>query len=401
VRFELTDEQRALREEVRTFAREEIRPRAIDLDRAEDHPGEILAELGDRGLTGLTLPEAYGGRGEGLVELALVVEELSAAMNTVASALALNLGVATIVERFGTDQQREAFVPEMATLDTVGALGLSEANAGSNKLEMETTADRDSAEQSSAHPGEAEASPDGDEWVIDGHKQWVTNFLHADEVLTYAKTGPDEDAPHNVTAFLVPTDEFEVERVWETLGAGTVKSPRVRLEGVRVPDQRRVGAVGEAYVQRGEVYTGVNVPARGVGIARAALEDAVAYTTEREQYDQAIGDFQGVRWTLGEMAERVDAARLLTLRAADRADRGAGMGRAFSMAKIHATQAAVDNANEAVQLHGGVGYTTEHHVERYLRDARLLTLAGGPNEGHKDSLGDAVVSETPRGVDRI
>jgi acyl-CoA dehydrogenase len=381
--FQLTPEQEALRDDARAFAQETIRPRAIELDRTETHPGEIMAELGTRGYTGLTLPEEYGGMGRDLVDLTILIEELSAAFMPVASTLALHLGVATVIERFGTDEQRERYLPSMAGYETVGALGLSEQGAGSNKLEMETTAERD-------------AAADGDEWVLNGHKQWITNFQHADYVLTYAKTGPDSEAPHNVSAFLVPTDAFEVEEVWDTLGARSVKSPRATLTNVRVPDADRVGEVGEAYVQRGRVHTGVNVPARGVGIARAALDDTVAYTDEREQYDQSIGDFQGVRWEVAEMAERVDTARLLTRRAAASADRGEDVTREFAMAKINATQAAVDNANTAVQLHGGIGYTTEKHVERYLRDARLLTLAGGPNEGHKDTLGDAVYDAHPR-----
>lgn len=375
MRFQLTEDQRALRSGVRSFATEEIEPRAVDLDRTETYPGEILAALGDRGWTGLTLPEEYGG-GHGLVELCLVIEELSAALMPVASALALNLGVATVIERFGTESQREEFLSGMASFETVGALGLSEENAGSNKLEMETTASRD-----------------GEEWVLDGHKQWVTNYLNADVVLTYAKTGPTDAAPHNVSAFLVPAEAFEVETVWETLGARPVKSPRVSLSDVRVSDDRMVGAEGQAYVQRGEIGTGVNVPARGVGIARAALEDTVAYTSDREQFGHPVGDFQGLRWEVGEMATRVDTARLLTLRAADRADRGLDTAREFAMAKVQATQAAVDNANDAVQFHGGKGYTTDHHVERYLRDAKLLTLAGGPNEGHEDALADAVFEQ--------
>ncbi|MBV0902921.1 acyl-CoA dehydrogenase family protein [Haloarcula salina] len=376
MRFDLTEDQRALRDAVREFTETEIEPQARDLDREEEYPSDVFDELSERRLTGVTLPEEYGGRGEGLVELALMIEELSVGLMSVASTIGLHLGVAEVVERFGTGRQREEFLPEMASFDTVGALGLSEADAGSNKLEMETTAERD-----------------GDEWVLDGHKQWVTNFLDADYVLTYAKTGPEEDAPHNISAFLVPTADFEVETVWETLGANSVKSPRVTLSNVRVPDARLVGEEGEGYVQRGDLQTGVNVPARGVGIARAALEDTVAYTSSREQYDQHISDFQGVRWEVGEMAERVDTARLLTLRAADRADRGYDGTREFSMAKISATQAAVDNANEAMQLHGGIGYTTEHDVERYLRDAKLLTVAGGPNEGHKNTLAEAVFEQ--------
>ncbi|MFB6170870.1 MAG: acyl-CoA dehydrogenase family protein [Haloarculaceae archaeon] len=376
MRFSLTDEQETLRDEMRAFAREEIGPVAADLDREETYPAEILETLGDKRVAGLTLSERYGGKGGDLVDLVLVVEELAAEMMPVASALALHLGVATVVERFGTDDQREDYLPEMVCYDTVGALGLSEEGAGSDKLAMETRAEKE-----------------GDEWVIDGHKRWVTNFEHADVVLTYAKTGPEEEAPHNVSAFLVPADAFEVDHVWETLGARSVKSPKVTLSGVRVPDDALVGEVGEGYVQRGEVKTGVNVPARAVGIARAALEDTVAYASEREQWGAPIGRNQGIRWRVSEMATRVDAARLLTLRAADRADRGESRGRELSMAKVHATEAAVENTNDALQTHGGIGYTRSADVERYLRDARLLTIAGGPNELHRDSVAEAVLPE--------
>jgi len=381
MKFQLTEAQQRLRDEVRQYAQDVIEPQAIELDQAEKHPTEILDDLGDRGYAGLTLPEEYGGMGEGMLELSVVTEELSAVLMPVASALALHLGVAEAIQRFGTEEQRDTYLPSMATYDTVGVLGLSEENAGSDKSGIETTAERE-----------------GDEWVLNGHKQWLTNFLHADYVLTYAKTGPEQESPHNITAFLVPTDEFDVEQVWDTLGARTVKSPKATLSDVRVSDQQRIGAVGEAYVQRKNLQTGVNVPARGVGIARAALDDTVAYTSQREQFDHPIGDFQGVKWKVGEMAQRVDTARLLTLRAADRADRGHETTREFSMAKVFATQAAVDNANEAMQLHGGIGYTTETHVERYLRDARLLTIAGGPNEGHKDTVGDEVYADHPSGA---
>lgn len=379
MRTQLTETQQQLRDEIRQFAQETIKPQAIELDTAEEHPTEILNELSDRGYTGFTIPETYGGMGEGMVELALMTEELAAALMPVAGAVALHLGVAEVIQRFGTDEQRETYLPSMASYDTVGVLGMSEQNAGSNKLEMETTAERE-----------------GDEWILNGHKQWLTNFQDGDYVLTYAKTGPESERPHNITAFLVATDEFDVEKVWDKLGSRTIQSPRGVLENIRVPDRQRIGEVGEAYVQRGQLQTGVNVPARGVGIARAALDDTVSYTSQREQYEQSIGDFQGVKWEVGEMAQRVDAARLLTLRAADRADRGHDTTREFSMAKLFATQAAVDNANRAIQLHGGIGYTTEKHVERYLRDAKLLTIAGGPNEGHKDSLGEAVYANHPR-----
>ncbi len=369
--FELTADGRALREEARAFAESKIRPRAIELDTEGRYPAEILDELGERRWTGLTLSAECGGLDGSLVELTVLIEELSAALMPVASALALHLGVATVVDRFGTDAQRERWVPGMARFETVGALGLSETNAGSDKSGMETT-----------------ATKVGDEWLLEGHKRWVTNYLEADEVLVYARDDPSAEFPDGVSAFLVPTDAFDIEEVWDTMGARPVPSPKVRLDAVRVPGERRIGPVGEAYRQRKTLSTGVNVPARGVGIARAALEDTVEYTAEREQGGSAIGDRQGVRWEAGEMATRVETARLLTLRAADLADRGEDHGHEFAMAKVHATEAAVENANEAMQLHGGIGYTTEKHVERYLRDAKLLTLAGGPNEGHRDTLGE-------------
>lgn len=373
--FELTESQQQLRNDLRTFVQSEIEPQAIHLDQNQMYPENILSELGDQCYTGLTLDEKYGGRGAGLVELAVVIEELSAGLMSIASSLALHLGVAKIIEQFGSETQKERFLPEMATFEQVGVLGLSEENAGSNKLEMETTAEQD-----------------GNEWILNGHKQWVTNFLNADIVLTYAKTGPDIEAPHNISAFLVPTDKFEVEKVWNTLGAWSVKSPRVSLSNARIPDENLIGEAGEGYIQRGTVKTGINVPARGVGIARAALDDTVEYIKDREQFNQKISDFQGVRWNISEMAQRVDTARLLTFRAANRAEQGNDVSREFSMAKIYATNAAVDNANDAIQLHGGKGYTTEHHVQRYLRDARLLTIAGGPNELHKNTLAEAVLN---------
>lgn len=380
MRFTLTDAQRELRDEVREYARTEIAPRAADLDRNENYPADILDELGDQRFTGLTLSAEYGGRGRGFVELALLIEELAAAMMPVASALALHLGVATVIERFGSERLKEEYLPAMARFETVGALGLSEKNAGSDKLAMETRAERAGGHED-------------DDWILNGHKRWVTNFFDADTVLTYAKTGPESDAPHNISAFLIPTAEFAVETVWETLGARSVKSPKVSLSDVRVPAERLVGEEGEAYVERSMTNTGVNVPARAVGIARAALEDTVTHLSEREQFGQSIGDFQGVRWRVGEMATRTDTARLLTLRAADRADRGEDVSREASMAKIHATEAAVTNTNEALQLHGGIGYTAERDIERYLRDARLLTIAGGPNELHRNTLADAVFGD--------
>ncbi|WP_255195246.1 acyl-CoA dehydrogenase family protein [Halorarius litoreus] len=371
MRFTLTEAQRTLRDDARAFAAERIEPVAGDLDRTASYPRGILADLGEKRWTGLTLDEDYGGCGRGYVALSLVTEELAAALMPVAAALNLHLGVAQLIQRFGTDAQRDRWLPAMARFDTVAALGLSEDEAGSDKSRLETTAERE-----------------GDEWVLSGHKRWVTNVREADVVLVYAKTGGEW--PENVTAFLVDATDLHVDREWDTLGARTVPTCRVTLDDVRVPDDRVVGTVGEGYVERGAVANGINVPARGVGIARAALEAAADHVSTREQHGGPLADKQGVRWTVERMARRVDTARLTTLRAADLADRGEDLSRAMPTAKITATEAAVENANEAMQLLGGIGYTTERPVERYLRDAKLLTIAGGPNEGHRDAHADAV-----------
>ena len=383
MRFQPTSVQEALRSEVRSFARDEIAPVAAQYDREAQYPEEIMNELGARGYTGLTLPEEYGGQGAGMVELVILVEELAAEMMPVASALALHLGVATVIERFGSERLASEYLPEMAQFDTVAVLALSEHDAGSDKHAIETTAERTVG-------GSTEATQDDDEWVLNGHKQWVTNVLDADVALTYAKTGPESESPDNISAFLVPTEKFAVDHVWDTLGARSVKAAKVTLSDVRVPDTHRVGEEGRAYRERGKVETGINVPARAVGLARAALEDAVEYTGEREQFGQRIGDFQGTRWTVADIAARIDAARLLTLRAADRVDRGLDAKRERHMAKLYATEMAVAVTNDALQLHGGVGYTAARDVERYLRDARLLTIAGGPNALHRDGLADAI-----------
>ncbi|MWG35258.1 acyl-CoA dehydrogenase family protein [Halomarina oriensis] len=375
--FRLTDDQRELRDELRTFTDEEVIPVASTLDHAGTYPNGILSGLADRGVTGLTIGESYGGRGQGNVELVVTIEELSAGLMSVGAALALHLGVAAAVEEFGTERQRDEYLPEMARFETVGALGLSEENAGSDKTAMETRAERD-----------------GSGWSLTGHKQWVTNVREADVVLLYAKTGPEDDAPENVSAFLVPTDDLSVAHEWDAIGGDSVPTARVEFEDLHVPDDRMVGQQGTALTDRRELTGGVNLPARAVGIARASLDVAVVYAGEREQFGQPIGEFQGVEWRLAEMAERVETARLLTLRAAEAADRGdADAGTLTSMAKVHATEAAVENASDAMDVHGGVGFTSEYPVERYFRDAKLLTVAGGPNDVHRNTVADAVSSE--------
>ncbi|MFB6157065.1 MAG: acyl-CoA dehydrogenase family protein [Haloferacaceae archaeon] len=379
MRFELTDEQRRIRDAVREYVESEIAPVANDLDRAGEYPARILADLADQGIVGMTLPEEYGGLDCDLVTYAVVVEELAAALMAVPSAINVHVITATLVDRFGDEALREAYLPGMATYDTVGAFGLTEPEAGSDNAAMETRARKE-----------------GDEWVIDGTKRWITNSPKADVVSVFARTGPEEDRHHNVSAFLVPTDAdgFEVGKAWDTLGLNSLDSCDLHLDGVRVPEDHLIGEENEGFMHlvKGLNVGRINVAARCVGMARAALDDSVDYAREREQFGQAVGEFQGIRWKIADMALRTDVARLLTLRAADCADRDAGTkGLEASMAKLQASEAAVENALEAIQIHGGYGYTKEYDVERYLRDAKLLTIGEGTNEIHRNIIADRVM----------
>jgi alkylation response protein AidB-like acyl-CoA dehydrogenase len=382
MRFALTEEQEQVRAAIRDYVATEIEPVAADLDRAGAYPADVLDDLAEQGVMGMTLPAEHGGMGYGLVTYALVVEELAVGLMAVPSAINVHVITATLIDEFGTDSLTEAYLADMAAFDVVGAFGLTEPEAGSDNASMATRARKE-----------------GDEWVIDGQKRWITNSPNADVVSVFAKTGPQSDRHHNISVFLVPTDAdgFEVGTDWDTLGLNSLESPDLHLDGVRVPEDHLIGERDQGFMHlvRGLNVGRINVAARCTGLARAALEDSVDYAREREQFGRPVGKFQGLRWTVADMALRTDVSRLLTLRAADLAERGADdRGLEASMAKLYASEAAVENALEGIQIHGGYGYTTEYDVERYLRDAKLLTIGEGTNEIHRDIIADRVFEAT-------
>ena len=368
---DLTAEQTAIRDTVREVAREEVRPAARGADSFPEPVWETLAELD---LTGLTTPTEYGGFEADRLSYALVNEELAAGSLSVATALSVHCLACSCIASFAEESVREEWLPEMATGRPVGAFGLSEPEAGSNPAEMSTTARRAD-----------------DEWVLDGEKQWLTNGKRSGVVIVFAQT----DA--GVTQFLVPKDTpgLSVGPKEDKLGLRASDTTPLSLDGVRVPDRYRLTEPGRGLSAALEVLTGgrIGIAAQAVGLGQAAYEHAREYAGDREQFDQPIGEFQSIRHKLAEMRTTVQAGRLLTRDAARRLEHGEDARAAASMAKYFASEGAMEVTNEAVQIHGGYGYTTEYPVEQLYRDAKITTIYEGTTQIQKTIIGRDIFGE--------
>ena len=366
--MELTDEQRAIQGVVREFAVEEIRPTAAEADREQAFPEEVWDGLADLDLTGLTVPEEYGGLDVDDLTYSIVNEEVAYGMLAVATALSVHSLATSCLAEFGSDEQKERWLPEMATGRPVGAFALSEPEAGSNPAQMTTTAVRE-----------------GDEYVIDGKKQWITNGQRAGVVILFAKT--DLEDPRSVTQFVVPKDTpgLEVGKKEDKLGLRASDTTALLFDDVRIPVENRLTEEGKGLSAALSILTGgrIGIARQAVGLAQAALDEALDYAGEREQFDRPIGEFQTIRHKLADMQTNLQAARLLTRDAARKSDAGEDVTMAASMAKYFASETAVDVTNEAVQIHGGYGYTTEFDVERFYRDSKITTIYEGTSEIQK------------------
>ncbi|WP_255149390.1 acyl-CoA dehydrogenase family protein [Halorarius halobius] len=366
--MELSPEHEAIRETVREFATEEVRPTAREADETETFPEEVWDGLADLDLTAMTVPEAYGGMDVDGLTYALVNEEVAYGQLSVATALSVHCLATSCLAEFGSDPVKEEYLPEMVDGRPVGAFALSEPQAGSNPAEMSTVARRE-----------------GDEYVIDGDKQWITNGERSGVVVVFAKT--DRDDPGSVTQFLVPkdVDGLEVGRKEEKLGLRGSDTTTLTFEGARIPAEYRLTEEGRGLSAAFSILTGgrVGIAAQSVGLAQSALDEAQSYATEREQFDEPIAEIQSIRHKLAEMATGTQAARLLTYDAARGLDDGRPPAQAASMAKYFASENAMDVTNEAVQIHGGYGYTTDYPVERMYRDAKITTIYEGTSEIQK------------------
>ncbi|MFB6126807.1 MAG: acyl-CoA dehydrogenase family protein [Halolamina sp.] len=364
----LTDEQRAIRDVVHEFAVEELRPGAREADAAEEFPEEAWDGLAELDLTGLTVPTEYGGFDADRRTYAVVNEQVAYGQLAVATALSVHCLATSCIAEFGTEDQRDRWLPDMAQGRPVGAFCLSEPGAGSNPAQMETTATRK-----------------GDGYVIDGEKQWTTNGQRAGVYVVFAKTDAADD--RSVTQFLVPgdLDGVEVGKKEEKLGLRASDTTAMTFDEVYVPAENRLTEEGKGLSAAFDILTGgrIGIAAQAVGLAQAAFDEAVDYVGEREQFGRAIGEIQSVRHTLAEMATALHSSRLLVREAARQDDAGEDPRLAAAMAKYHASENAVDVANDAVQLHGGYGYMSEFDVERFYRDAKITTIYEGTTEIQK------------------
>ncbi|HEV8587080.1 MAG TPA: acyl-CoA dehydrogenase family protein [Methylomirabilota bacterium] len=365
--FYLTDDQRMIRDLARKIARERVAPNAARYDDAEDYPEDSIHALIESGLYGIWVPEEYGGTAMGSLALAIVCEEIAAACAASGTQyLDQPLGGIPIILA-GTDEQKKRFLPRLATGELLSAYSLSEPGAGSDAAGLRTTAVRK-----------------GDHYMLNGSKQWCTNGDHADVITVFATLDPAERA-RGITAFLVEkgTPGFTVGKKEKKMGIRASPTVALHFTDCAVPAANRLGAEGEGFrlAMRTLDFTRPATGALGLGIAQAALDAAVGYSKERQQFGQPIGAFQGIQFMLADMAMAVHAARLMIHHCARQVDAGiTGNSYEASMAKCFAADTAMKVTTDAVQIFGGYGYTREFPVERYMRDAKIMQIYEGTNQ---------------------
>jgi butyryl-CoA dehydrogenase len=380
VDFTLTPEQELIRSTAREFLEREVVPHARDWDRSETMDRGIVGKLAEIGFLGASLPAEHGGMGLDTISYCLVMEELGRADSSVRGIVSVQNGlVGKTVAKWATDEQRDEWLPRLASGEALGCYALTEPGSGSDPASLTTKAVRD-----------------GDDWLLTGSKIFITLGTWAELALVFARSG--EQGARGITCFLVPTgsEGFEARPIKGKLGLRAQDTGELFLERVRVPDSARLGAEGEGFkVAMSALDNGrISLAAGCVGIAQGCLDASVAYAQDRTQFGKPIAGFQLVQELLADISVEADAARLLTWRAADLADRGERHTLESSVAKYYASEVSVRAANAAVQVHGGYGYVDEYPVGKYLRDARVTTLYEGTSQVQKLIIGRHLTGES-------
>ncbi|SDL74673.1 Acyl-CoA dehydrogenase [Catalinimonas alkaloidigena] len=368
--FELSENQRMIADMVRDFGAREIEPYKMDWDERQAFPVDLFQKLGSLGLLGVLVPETYGGSGFGYAEYVTAIQEIARIDGSIGLSVAAHNSLCTgHILQFGNEAQKKKWLPKLATGERLGAWGLTEANTGSDAANMRTV-----------------AVEDGDHFVLNGSKNFITHGKSGHVAVIIARTGETGDS-HGMTAFVIEkgTPGFSAGRKENKLGMRASETTELIFQDCRVPRENVLGKVGEGFVQALKVLDGgrISIAALSLGIAQGAYEAALRYAQERRQFGRPIADFQAIAFKLADMATELEAARLLTFRAADRKTRGLPVTQESAMAKYYASEVAVRCANEAVQIFGGYGYTKDFPAEKYYRDAKLCTIGEGTSEIQK------------------
>jgi alkylation response protein AidB-like acyl-CoA dehydrogenase len=366
--FRFAESHELLRRTVREFAQKEVAPHARKWDEEERFPKEIVPRLAELGLLGIRIPEEYGGSGMDTMSYAICVEEIARVDGSLALTVASHNGLGTgHILAFGSEAIKKKYLPKAARGEWLAAWALTEPGSGSDAAALATTARRE-----------------GDHWIINGTKMFITQGSVGGFCVVLARTNPDVPRQKGITAFVVEhgTPGFSASKHLEKLGCRSSDTTELTFENVRVPDSQRVGEVDHGFMDTLAILDRgrVSIAAMAVGLGYGALEMAVRYAKERRQFGKPIADFQAVQWMLADSKTELDAAALLTYRAAWMADQGLRYGREASMAKLFASEAASRACNRALQIHGGYGYTREFAVERHLRDAKICEIGEGTSE---------------------
>lgn len=369
--FTTTESQSMIAQAVRDLCERELRPYLMEWDESQHFPAELFRKhFGPAGMLGVLVPTEYGGAGLGYYEYISTIVEVAKICGSVGLSVAAHNSLCTgHILYFANEEQKRRWLPKLATGEWIGAWALTEPNTGSDAMRMKCTARKE-----------------GNEWVLNGTKCWITHGISSDAVVVIARTGELLDSK-GMTAFVVErgTPGLQAGKKENKLGMRASETAEVIFEECRVPEANVLGQVGEGFQQAMKILDGgrISIAALSLGIAKGAYEASVKYAKEREQFGQSIANFQAIAFKLADMATRIEAAELLTLQAADLKNRGKKMTKESAMAKYYASEVAVWSSNEAVQIHGGYGYTKDFPVEKHYRDSKLCTIGEGTSEIQK------------------
>ena len=372
--FELPSEIEQIRNEVRKFGENEIEPVANEYDREEKYPHEVYDKAVEMGLVGASIPVEYGGAGYSVLESCIIAEEMFAIDPGIAFCILASSFGTEAVQEFGTEEQKEQFLEPVARGEKISGAAISEPDTGSDVSSVSTRAEKD-----------------GDEWVVNGNKMWITNGSVGDFFVVLCQTDPEAEGRYNGFSQIIveaDRDGFKADKITGKLGIRASDTAELIFDDVRVPEENLVGNRGMGFLQQMQFFdaTRVGVAAQGVGIAKGAAEHALDYAQEREQFGRPIAEFQAIQHKLSDMFTRTEAARNLTYKAAWQVDQGEDITKLASMSKEYASRVAVDVANEAVQIHGGAGYVDDFPVERFYRDSKITQIYEGTTEIQKNII---------------